>query len=454
MAVSTTTGEERAPLTGTITDPRPGRWVDHFDPEDHVQWEGGGRAMARRNLLWSVVAEFLGFTVWQLWTIATPVLVAAGYAITLDQQFWLVALPNLVGATLRFPYSAAVARFGGRNWTIVSALLLVVPCAGLAHVATHPGTPFWLMLLLAATAGVGGGNFASSMANISFFYPEKEKGAALGLNAAGGNLGVAVIQLVVPFVVIAGVATTTARPALALVPLAVLAAVAAWRWMDNLSDAEFDRAAWGAAVRDRHTWIISFLYIGTFGSFIGYAGVFPILLNAEFPDMTLRLAFLGALVGSLARPLGGVLADRVGGAAVSVAAYAVMAVGAVGAVVALGQDSFALFFLSFLVLFTASGVGNGAVYRMIPAVFRRGVDVGDRAAMTAVKRRAAACIGIAAGVGAYGGFLVPRGFALSSTELGSLVPALWLFVGFYVVCIALTWGVYGRRGALGASGRI
>jgi len=446
--------DPRGPV-GTVEAPRPGRWVDRFDPEDTAQWaEGGGRRMARRNLGWSIAAEFLGFTVWQLWTIATPILVAAGYAISIDQRFWLVAIPNLVGATLRFPYSFAVGRFGGRNWTIISALLLVIPCLGLTYVAHNPGTPFWLMLLLAATAGVGGGNFASSMSNISYFYPEREKGAALGLNAAGGNIGVPVIQAVTPFVVVAGAAATTARPALAIIPLALLAALAAWRYMDNLSDARSDGAAWRAAGRDPHTWLMSVLYIGTFGSFIGYSGAFAILIQSQFPQIPLGIAFLGPLVGSLSRPLGGMLADRAGGSRVTIGSFVTMALGVLGAILAISGANAVLFFASFLVLFTASGVGNGSTYRMIPVIFRRGVIAGDRQGVVNAKRTAAACIGIAAGVGAYGGFLVPRGFAMSTTSTGSLVPALVVFLGFYAVCIAITAGVYARKGALGMSERI
>jgi len=452
MAVST---DRQAP-PGTITAPRPGRWIDDYDPEDAAQWASTGRAAARRNLWLSIVAEFLGFSVWQLWTIVTPQLGRAGFTLTADQQFWLIAVPNLVGATLRFPYTFAVPRFGGRNWTVVSALLLLVPCVGLAVVVQHPETPFWLMVLVAATAGVGGGNFASSMANISFFFPEREKGAALGLNAAGGNLGVAVVQLSIPVVIVVGGGFALDRAGLVVVPLAVVAAVLAWRWMDNLTSARADFAGYASAARNPHTWIVSFLYIGTFGSFIGYAGVFPTLIKNQFPDVSfdwgfigfaqvpLTLAFLGALVGSMARPWGGRLADRVSGAGVSIAAYAVMALGALGVVAALSAGSFAAFFSCFLVLFVASGVGNGSVYRMIPAIFRAGVDPGDQVALTMAKRQAAACIGIAAGVGAYGGFIVPRVFANSITDHGSLVPALVVFIAFYAVCAAVTGAVYVR----------
>jgi len=452
MAVSTA----REVPTGTITAPRPGRWIDHYDPEDAAQWASTGRPAARRNLWLSIVAEFLGFSVWQLWTIVTPQLAKAGFTLTADQQFWLIAIPNLVGATLRFPYTFAVPRFGGRNWTVVSALLLVVPCAGLAVVVQRPETPFWLLVLVAATAGVGGGNFASSMANISFFFPEREKGAALGLNAAGGNLGVAVVQLLIPIIVVVGGGFALDRAGLVIIPLAVVAAVLAWRWMDNLSSARADFSGYAAAVRNRSTWIVSFLYIGTFGSFIGYAGVFPTLIRSQFPDVVfdwgfigfaqvpLTLAFLGALVGSMARPYGGRLADRVSGARVSIVAYGVMALGALGVIAALSAKSFPFFFASFLLLFVASGVGNGSIYRMIPAIFRAGVDLGDPVALTMAKRQAAACIGIAAGIGAYGGFIIPRVFARSITGYGSLAPALVVFIAFYAVCAVVTWAVYVR----------
>jgi len=451
MAVTNDRAGANPTTIGTIPAPRAGRWVDRYDPEDVEQWQTTGRRAAKRNLWLSIFAEFLGFSVWQLWTIVTPSLNNAGFALSANQMFWLIAVPNLVGATLRFPYTFAVPRFGGRNWTIVSALLLVVPCVGLAIVVQNPQTPFWVMLLVAATAGVGCGNFASSMANISFFYPEKEKGAALGLNAAGGNLGVAVVQLVVPIIVVIGGGLALERAGLVVIPLAILAAVLAWRFMDNLSAAKADFAGYAAALRNKHTWIISFLYIGTFGSFIGYAGVFPLLIKQQFPEVSfswgfmglpqvpLTLAFLGALVGSLARPSGGKLADRLSGANVSIAAYLVMALAALGAIVSLAAGSFTGFFVSFLLLFVASGAGNGSVYRMIPAIFRAGVPAQE---LVLAKRKAAACIGIAAGIGAYGGFIVPRVFAASVEGSGSLQPALIAFIGFYVVCAAVTLAVY------------
>ncbi|WP_406047933.1 MFS transporter [Kribbella sp. NBC_00889] len=437
------TPRDRTGTVGTVEAPRRGRWIDVWDPEDATFWARTGRRVAQRNLWPSIFAEFLGFSVWQLWSIVVVSMPKAGFTYSTDQLFWLVALPSLVGATLRLPYTFAVPKFGGRNWTIVSALLLLIPTAGLSYFLTRPDTPFWLMALVAATAGVGGGNFASSMTNISFFFPEKEKGFALGINAAGGNLGVAVVQLVVPIVIVAGAGLSLNRAGLLWIPLIVLAAVLAWKVMVNLSVATSSFRASVTAAKRPHTWIISFLYIGTFGSFIGFSAAFPLLIKTTFPDVTgANIAFLGALVGSVARPFGGKLADLVGGALVTVCSFVVMGLGILAAIVSLNAGSFAGFLISFLFLFVASGAANGSTYRMIPAVFRL-TTPGDPAR---ARREAAACIGIASAVGAYGGFLVPRGFAMSTSHFGSLIPALYVFCGFYVVCLAVTYFCYLRKG--------
>jgi len=422
-----------------------GRWIDRWDPEDPTFWADGGRRIAQRNLAASVFAEFLGFAVWAVWSIVVPQLPAAGFAFSVDQMFWLIAVPSLVGATLRIPYTFAVPRFGGRNWTIVSALLLLLPTSAIAWAVQRPETPFGVMLGIAALAGVGGGNFASSMANISFFYPAREKGTALGLNAAGGNLGTAAVQFAVPLVIVAGAGLSLERAGLMFIPFVLLAAFLAWRFMDNLTSAKADYRAFAAATRTRHTWIISFLYIGTFGSFIGYSGAFPTLLKGQFPEVTASIAFLGALVGSLARPLGGKLADRLGGTRVTIASFVAMALGALGAIAALRSHTFGLFLASFLTLFVATGVGNGSTYRMIPAVFRAGVVGG--AALDRAAKAAAGCIGIAGAIGALGGFLIPRGFAMSTSRTGGLEAALWVFIGLYVVMAVVAWAVYHRRGA-------
>lgn len=316
---------------------RPGRWIDNWNPENPTQWAKEGKAIASRNLRWSIFAEFLGFVVWQLWSVVVVSLPTAGFQLSTGEIFWLISMPSLVGATLRIPYTFMVPRFGGRNWTIVSAGLLLIPSIGLAIAVSNPATPFGLLLLIAAFGGFGGGNFASSMSNITFFYPAAQKGYALGLNAAGGNLGASVAQFVVPIVITVGAAATLNLPLAGLiwVPLILVAMVGAYLRMDNLSAAKADITASLAALKEPHKWVLSLLYIGTFGSFIGFAGVFPKLLADTFPDFkgftigtaTVTLAFLGALVGSLARPYGGKLADRFGGTVITMGAFTVMGLG-------------------------------------------------------------------------------------------------------------------------------
>ena len=432
-----------------VAEPREG-WIDHWDPENEKFWETTGRPIARRNLVFSILAEHLGFSVWVLWSIVAVNLNSVGFAFTESQLFWLVAVPNLVGATLRLPYTFAVPRFGGRNWTVVSALLLLVPTLALTWAVTNPDTSFGTMLAVAALAGFGGGNFASSMTNISWFYPEREKGWALGLNAAGGNIGVAVVQapFVVSAVITAGAGIHLGRAGLMWAPLILLAAFCAWKYMDNLTVATTDFASSASAAKRPHTWVMSFLYIGTFGSFIGYAAAFPLLIKGQFPDVDVTMfAFLGALVGSLSRPVGGRLSDRVGGARVTAASFVAMGLGVLGVVWSLSLDSFPVFLGFFMVLFLATGVGNGSTYRMIPAIFRHDVDGTDLDAVAVAKRQAAAAIGIISAIGAYGGFLVPRTYGWSTEAYGSIVPALYVYVGVYAVMLAVTWTFYLRRSA-------
>lgn len=431
---------------------RPGRWIDNWNPEDRQQWESGGKAIARRNLQWSIACEFLGFVVWQLWSIVVVYLPAAGFNFSTAQIFWLISMPSLVGATLRIPYTFMVPRFGGRNWTIISALLLLIPSVGLAIAVGNPDTPFGVLLGIAALAGFGGGNFASSMANITFFYPVREKGWALGLNAAGGNLGAAVAQLVVPLVIAAGAAATLNLPLAGWIwiPLILVAAFGAWKYMDNLSSAKSDLAGSIAALREPHLWVMAFLYIGTFGSFIGFSGVFPKLILDSFPEFStfalgpaaLSLAFLGPLVGSLARPYGGRLADRWGGARITMSAFAVMALVALAVVWTLPLGNFWLFLGLFLVLFGAAGAGNGSTYRMIPVIFAlRGRS--DGAMSTG--RKAAAALGLISAIGAYGGFVIPQVLNTSKGATGTYDAAFYGFVTAYVLMLAVTWFFYLRR---------
>jgi MFS transporter, NNP family, nitrate/nitrite transporter len=445
---------------------RTGRWIDHWEPEDDGFWRATGRRVARRNLIFSIFAEHLGFSVWLLWSVVVVSLPAAGFAFSVDQLFWLVAVPNLVGSLLRFPYTFAVPRFGGRNWTVVSAVLLLVPTGLLAYAVTEPATPYWAFLFIAATAGLGGGNFASSMANISFFYPDRHKGLALGLNAAGGNIGVSLVQLLVPVVITVGVVGAAQRPDLYLqnaglffVPLIALSALGAWLFMDNLTTARSSFRDQAVIARRKQTWVMSILYIGTFGSFIGYSAAFPLLIKQEFAGVVVsHFAFLGPLVGSLSRPVGGRLSDRIGGARVTLWNFAAMGFGVVAVIFSVDAHSWAAFLASFLLLFVTAGVGNGSTFRMIPVIFReealRDVDATDpqarATAMARGRREAAAVLGFSSAVGAFGGFLIPRGFGMSISQTGGLLPALLCFLAFYVVCLAGTWWYYLRRAPVGS----
>jgi len=462
--MSQTLGNTRVDSATTLTR-RDGRWIDGWNPEDAVFWAAEGRGIARRNLGWSIFAEFLGFIVWQLWSIVVVLLPNAGFTLTTTESFWLISLPSLVGATLRFPYTFLVARFGGRNWTIVSALLLLIPAGLLGVVVQNPETPFGILLLVAALAGFGGGNFASSMSNITYFFPQKEKGWALGLNAAGGNLGTAVAQLAVPIVVSLTAALTfnLSFAGWMWIPLILLAAWGAWRYMDNLSSAKADFAGAAAALREPHLWVLALLYIGTFGSFIGFSSVFPKLIADTFPEYStfqvgtasLSLAFLGALVGSLARPYGGKLADRFGGARMTIAAFGLMIAGALSLLLMLELNSFALFLGCFLLLFVAAGLGNGSTYRMIPNVFAaRGAATAGDPLTVSTQRKGAAALGLISAIGAYGGFVIPQVLAAAKNASGSYAPAFAGFVGAYVVLLVITVLVYAVPRASLAGHRI
>jgi NNP family nitrate/nitrite transporter-like MFS transporter len=421
---------------------RRGRWIDNWEPEDPSFWETTGKKVARKNLIFSILAENLGFTVWSLMSIVVVSLGSVGFSFSVGQTFWLLIVPNLVGAVLRIPYTFAVPKFGGRAWTTISAALLLIPCTMLAIAVTDPSTPYWFFLLTSAAMGFGGGNFSSSMANISFFYPEGKKGLALGLNAAGGNLGVAMVQLVVPIIISLGTGINLAYAALFWMPFIVVASACAWFLMDSLTQAKPDGSSYKKAMSNKHTWVMSFLYIGTFGSFIGFSFAFPSLIKLSFVEYKsfVALAFLGALIGSVSRPFGGWLSDRFGGARITMAVFLGLAVGTVGLLVSIEIRSFALFFSAFIALFVLAGVGNGSTYRMIPAIFAAQTDD-----VRSAKRQAAAVVGIAGAIGAFGGVLVNLVFKFSLEGSKTLAPALTAFLVFYGLCMATTWWFYMRR---------
>ncbi|MGW8557379.1 nitrate/nitrite transporter [Streptomyces tubercidicus] len=427
---------------------RGGRWIERWDPEDEGFWRETGERIARRNLVFSVLSEHIGFSVWSLWSVMV-LFMGPEYGIAPAEKFFLVAVPTLVGGVLRVPYTFAVARFGGRNWTVISAAMLLVPTAG-AAVVLEPGTSYTTFLLVAALAGVGGGNFASSMTNINSFYPLRKKGWALGMNAGGGNIGVPVIQML-GLLVIGTAGAAHPRIVLAVyVPLIVVAAVCAALFMDNLAPVANDSGAAREAAREPHTWVMSLLYLGTFGSFIGYSFAFGLVLQNQFartPLQAASLTFIGPLLGSLIRPVGGRLADRFGGARITLGNFAAMGLATGVVIYASAVRSLPVFLVGFIALFVLSGLGNGSTYKMIPGIFqaqavRRGL-VGEEAAAYG-RRLSGAAMGLIGAVGALGGLVINLAFRQSFLVAGSGTPAFVSFLGCYVVCGAVTWAVYLR----------
>ncbi|MFK4148100.1 nitrate/nitrite transporter [Streptomyces sp. NPDC004065] len=425
------------------------RWIRDWDPEDERFWAEGGERIARRNLLFSVLSEHIGFSVWTLWSVLV-LFMGPEYGLTPADKFLLTSLVTLVGAVVRVPYTFAVAVFGGRNWTVVSAGLLLVPTVA-AFAVMHPGTSFSTFLLVGLLAGIGGGNFASSMTNINAFFPMRKKGWALGLNAGGGNIGVPVIQLIALAIIGA-----SGGPRLLLgiyIPLIVVAAVLAALFMDNLASVKNDTGAAVDAAKDAHTWIMSFLYIGTFGSFIGYSFAFGQVLTNQFgrtPLQAAYLTFVGPLLGSLIRPVGGRLADRFGGARITLWNFVAMAAATAVLVVAGMQKSLALFVAAFVVLFVLSGLGNGSTYKMIPGIFHtkalaKGLQ--GEEAVAYGRRLSGASMGLIGAVGALGGVGINLAFRQSYLSYGSGTGAFVAFLAFYAVAFAVTWLVYLRRPA-------
>ncbi|MBJ6619839.1 nitrate/nitrite transporter [Streptomyces sp. DHE17-7] len=426
------------------------RWIQHWDPEDETFWRETGEKVARRNLYFSVLSEHIGFSVWTLWSVLV-LFMGPEYGLTPADKFLLTSVVTLVGAVVRVPYTFAVAIFGGRNWTIISAGLLLVPTVA-AFTVMEPGTSFSTFLLVGMVAGIGGGNFASSMTNINAFFPLRKKGWALGLNAGGGNIGVPVIQLAA--LAIIG-ASGGPRVLLGIyIPLIVVAAVLAACYMDNLASVKNDTGAAKDAVREGHTWIMALLYIGTFGSFIGYSFAFGQVLQTQFgrtPLQAAYLTFIGPLLGSLIRPLGGRLADRYGGARITLWNFVAMAAATAALVAASMAESLGLFVAVFVVLFVLSGLGNGSTFKMIPGIFQNKALAEGLTGEKAVaygRRLSGASMGLIGAVGALGGVAINLAFRQSFLSVGSGTGAFVAFLAYYAVCFAVTWAVYLRRPAV------
>ncbi len=450
-----------------------------WTPEDKAFWGREGQAIATRNLWISVPALFLAFALWQIMSVVAVKLPQIGFKFTTNQLFWLVAAPALSGATLRVFYSFMIPVFGGRRWTAISTASLLIPAIGVGIAVQNPSTNYTTFLILALLCGFGGGNFSSSMANISFFFPKERKGSALGVNAGLGNLGVSSVQFLAPLLITVGILgvfgggpqtiansagqQTTVwiqNAAFIWVPFIVLAAFFAWVGMNDISDVRASFSDQAVIFKRKHTWIMCWLYLGTFGSFIGYSAGFPLLIKSEFPQVNaLQFAWLGPLVGALLRPFGGWLADKLGGARVTFWNFIVMALAVLGVLhfmpSHLSSGSFAGFLSMFLLLFLTTGIGNGSTFRMIPVIFvadrqRNATGKGKESEDQAIKQgnqEAAAVLGFSAAVAAYGGFFIPKSYGTSIEFTGGTAGALYTFIVFYLTCIAITWWYYARKNA-------
>lgn len=533
------------------------RWPNYWDPEDEQFWDREGKSIANRNLWISIPNLLLGFAVWIYWGMVAKYVQQLHFATGGELfnftfmnggqpyddpgyralMFILPAVAGLAGATLRIPNSFMIAICGGRNVKFMTSLLLILPAIGTGIALQDPNTPFYLFVVLAALSGVGGGAFASSMSNISFFFPKKSQGLALGLNAGLGNLGVSVMQFLIPwaitFQIFGGFSgdpyeyAAAGGPAqmwiqnagLVWVPILVVLVVLAFLFMNNLpfhkvgsTPVAVGKYLWltflgfvGAGVgvflliipwggfpellktfiivilcvgitlagmrfltpketREsldeqfeifnlKHNWIMTYLYVMTFGSFIGYSNAFPKLIDDVFGVIRVgesagqatgmssaAFIWIGAGVGALIRPLGGWLADKIGGARVTHWDTILMIASTVGAgyVVSLAMESpdptqyFMPFLLLFIVLFATTGIGNGSTFRMIGVIFS--------------KDQRGPVLGWTSAIAAYGAYLIPKIFA-GQIQAGTPQNALYGFAGYYATCLVLNWWFYARKNA-------
>ena len=445
--------------------------LSDWKPENPAFWENKGKHIARRNLFISVACLLLAFCVWMLFSAVAVNLNKIGFNFTTDQLFLLTALPSLSGAILRVPYSFMVPLFGGRRWTVFSTAILIIPCVWLGFAVQNTTTPFEVFIVIALLCGFAGANFASSMGNISFFFPKAKQGSALGVNGGLGNLGVSVMQLVAPLVIFLpifaflgvqgipqpdGSLLSLANAAWIWVPLLAIATIAAWLGTNDIASSKASIASQLPVLKRLHLWLLSLLYLATFGSFIGFSAGFAMLAKTQFPDVNiLNLAFFGPFIGALARSAGGVISDKFGGVRVTLINFIFMALFSALLFLTLpgsGSGSFIAFYLVFMGLFLTAGLGSGSTFQMIAVIFRQltmykvklrgGSD--EQAQREAVTDTAAA-LGFISAIGAVGGFFIPKAFGSSLAMTGSPVGAMKIFLVFYIVCVLVTWLVYGRR---------
>lgn len=528
--------------------------IKNWNPDDSSEWESTGKAIANRNLWISIPSLLSGFAVWLMWGIITVQMLNTGYGgFDKSQLFTLAAIAGLSGATLRIPSTFFIRLAGGRNTIFLTTSLLILPALGLGMALSNPDTPFWTFQVLALLSGFGGGNFASSMSNISFFFPKKIQGYSLGMNAGLGNFGVTTMQIVIPLVmtlavlgnptelqissgtligkISAGTDTYLQNAGYVWLIILIPLAIASWLGMNNITEEHVSpkigstlgafikiivmlilglataafglwlmlpEVAYGSGLmvskwvalpiiialtvfllkflplgvdykeglkrqykifKNKHTWAMTIIYVMTFGSFIGYAATLALSIkvifgfqhimvdgvmkhNAVNPNgpSALTYAWMGAFVGALIRPLGGIIADKIGGAKVTQIISGVMVLSALGVAYFMKQayasatpeEFFWPFLILFVVLFAMTGLGNGSTFRTISQVFN--------------KEQAGPVLGWTSAVAAYGAFIIPKVFG-EQIKLTTPENALYGFAVFYGICMVINWWFYLRKNA-------
>jgi MFS transporter, NNP family, nitrate/nitrite transporter len=465
-------GDSQADIFRPARRVRRSRHISHWDAEDLAAWEAGNKTIARRNLFWSVVIVHLGYSIWSLWPVLALFMPRAVYGFSAGDKLLLGTTATLVGACLRPTYAVANAIFGGRNLAIFSAFVLFIPTMGALVLLAHPGLPLWPYLVCAALSGMGGGNFAASASNANAFYPHRLKGSALGLAGGIGNLGVPMIQIVGLLVI----ATAGDRQpywvcGLYLV-LLTTAGLGAALFMNNVAQHRVEpgrlRSILSAVVSTRDTWLLALLYLGSFGSFIGFAFAFGQVLQTSFMAdgqssaqaslHAAELTFIGPMLAALARVYGGRLADRVGGGRVTLMVFAAMVLAA-GMLIGVGTvedphagpvsgSAMTGYVACFIALFILAGLGNGSVYKMIPTVFEtcsRSLHASETERHHWARLISGVVIGFVAGFGTLGGVGINLALRQSYLSTGTMTSAFWIFMCFYIFAAVLTWIRYVRR---------
>ncbi len=406
-------------------------WINEWQPDVPAFWQTRGRSLARRNLLLSVINLVLSFSVWMLWSILVVRLPAAGFPYSPNQLFWLAALPGLSGALLRIVYGLMVPLLGGRRWTALSSLSLCLPLGGIWLALGDSNTGYPTMLLLALSCGLGGANFSSSLTHLVDFFPQQEQAAVLSQHASLANLGVPLVQCALPLLYLLALsdggsnAHGLQQTLLPWIALQALAAVAAWLWMDDVQAPHIGFLEQMRVFRRRQNWLMSWLYLGSFGSLIGFAAAFPLLLELGFAGRPgWHWAFLGVLVGTLARALGLRLGSR-HPRRILLFGFLGMALCCGAAMWLPGHPALALPFLAvMMLLFICTGLANAATFQLLPS--------GNAGAPQAV-------LAFASSIAALGAFVIPKLLGSAWAAFGEPGPAFGLFILFYLSCALLVW---------------